>query len=110
MKIVHLFCIVLFALTFQAGKAERESYRSCSTHNDCDKIIDTVFNEEYWVQYSFETKAKTGQYRKNPRELIESSCAVDAQKNGRCRFVYKPREHEIILNLNDPQGMVFDKW
>ena len=91
MKIVHLFCIVLFALTFQAGEAEREPYRSCSTHNDCDKIVDTVFMNWFEkLKWHFDYQnAKTGPFD-GPKDLIESFCAVDAQKNGRCRFVYKP--------------------
>ena len=97
MKIVHLFCIVLFALTFQAGEAERGPYyRSCSSHNDCDKIVDTVFmnwfeklKEHFGYQHFGYQDAKIGPFD-GPKDLIESFCAVDAQKNGRCRFVYKP--------------------
>jgi len=61
MKIVHLFFIVLMALTFQTEVAGWTiQSQSCSSHSECEELASGI-----------------------PKP-VASYCVLDAQKDGRC--------------------------
>ena len=70
MKIVYLFIVVFLAMTCQtvvAWNNKNFKIRSCSSHSDCETIAKSKGDKAiYLVSY----------------------CVVDAQKNGRCLFLF----------------------